>query len=138
MPSKLPVPPYQKPEPKMSLPSVTSDVMPAVLPPLRTVPLIAIGRLAPVTASTMPRPKPGLFDPFSAVNCPPTATFVPSGEIATALTRPPVACGAQSSSAPLAASNEASWPRCTLPTALKLPPTYTGEPLGCTAIACTL
>src|SRR6266508_5296608 len=93
--------------------------------PLRTYWLAANGRLAPVVASTMPRPYPGLLEPLSAVNPPPMATLVPWGLIARAATVPPVACGAQSRRAPLEALKAARYCRSVLPTPRNEPPAYT-------------
>ena len=101
---------------------MVSEVMAPSTVPLRTTELTAMGRLAPVTASTMPRPYPGLLEPFSAVNEPPTAIFVPCGFMVRALTVPPVACGAQSRSAPLEALKAARYCRFALPTPRNEPP----------------
>ena len=59
------------------------------------------------------------------VKAPPTTMLAPSGESASALTRPPAATGFQGRSAALEALTAASLSRVTEPTALNSPPRYT-------------
>jgi hypothetical protein len=112
-------------EPYRWTPSLTSDVTPPRGAATLTTSLTRHGRAAPVTASTAPSPNPGELDPLSAVNRPPTATFEPSGDTASAATSPPVASGAHGNNAPETRSNAARLRRTRDPTDWKLPPMYT-------------
>ena len=95
--------------------------MAAFRPAFLTFVLAGIGKDAPVVASSIASPYPGLPEPFTVVNLPPIAIFAWSGDMAMAFTRS-FTSGAQESTSAAEAVTAATFGRTLLETAVKSPP----------------
>jgi hypothetical protein len=92
-------------------------------PPLWMTLFTPNGMVAPVTASTAERPRPGLVEPLVEVNDPPMTSLPPSGETTRARTpQPPCRSTVKGSRAPVEALTAATFVRVAPPTLVNSPP----------------